>query len=247
MLVELPRVIAVTGFAIDPSVRCLFGGDAPTREILVETAPSRSGPFTVAYRGTFAAADLGRSNFRAPTGGTAGVKVVRVTLLTPLAANSADVRLIHLAGFSVFGAPPGAVPPGGTSGPVVTPAPPPSPPQAAPPAAPSYPLAPTIVVTTVRRGVRIRLGCDSPCSLNARLTIGRRVTKRLGLARRMGVRTLKRALAAGTQTLSLKLSRKVVRRLLAARVRRAPATITVTALDSEQQSTRLVKRIRLRI
>jgi hypothetical protein len=80
-----------------------------------------------------------------------------------------------------------------------------------------------------------------------RLTIVRRVAKRLGLAPRAGVRALKRPLAAGTQTLRLMLSRRVVSRLLAARVRRAPVTITATALDSEQQSTWLVKRVRLRI
>ncbi|CAN5724903.1 hypothetical protein BH18ACT15_BH18ACT15_12060 [soil metagenome] len=82
IVVRLPQAVDVSAFAVDPSNTC---GDAPsaaTGKFRIET--SRNGDtFKTAASGTFTPDDLGKLNTVKPTGGAAGVRFVRFTMIAP--------------------------------------------------------------------------------------------------------------------------------------------------------------------
>ncbi len=80
VVIELPAAIDVTQFAVDPSATCGDGGSASTGDFRIETSPNGT-TWTEAASGTFTLDDRGELNPVTPTGGTAGVKFVRFTIL----------------------------------------------------------------------------------------------------------------------------------------------------------------------
>ena len=80
VVIELPATIDVTQFAVDPSATCGDGGSASTGDFKIETSPNGT-TWTEAASGTFTLDDRGELNPVTPTGGTAGVKFVRFTIL----------------------------------------------------------------------------------------------------------------------------------------------------------------------
>jgi hypothetical protein len=120
--------------------------------------------------------------------------------------------------------------------------PPPSPPAGTPPGstppAVTPSRAPTIVLA--RTGTRGRSGftitCDSACAGTARLTITRKLAKKLGLGRRRTVGSLRvRLTAAGQKRFTIKLTKKTLRAMRRAGVRRLTTSLTVTVTDAEHQ------------
>ncbi len=126
----------------------------------------------------------------------------------------------------VVGAAPPAAPPGAT---------PTTPPASAPPA-PSR--APTIsLARTGSKGrSRFTIRCDSACAGTARLTITRKLAKKLGLGRRRTVGSLRvRLIAAGQKRFTIKLTKRTLRAMKRAGVRRLTTSLTVTVTDAEHQ------------
>jgi hypothetical protein len=112
--VRLPQAIDVSAFGIDPSNTCGDDPSSATRDLRVETSADGV-TFTTALLHTFTDADRGRLNVVAPTAGAAGVRFVRVTMLSRLdPTTGAGVDFIDLSEFEVFGAAPGNAPPSGT-------------------------------------------------------------------------------------------------------------------------------------
>jgi hypothetical protein len=91
-----------------------------------------------------------------------------------------------------------------------------------------------------RRGTRARLGftvqCDSACAGTAKLTVTRKLAKRLHLGRRRTIGTLRfRLTGAGRKRFMIRLSKAALRGERRAGVRRVATRISVTATDLEQQ------------
>lgn len=110
-----------------------------------------------------------------------------------------------------------------------TPTPPTTPPATAPPAA-KLRLTLSGWRGSVRRGPAITARCSAACSLSAKLTLSAKTARKLELPR-----TLATAKAGRTGTLKLRVSRKV---------KRADATLTVTAKGGGEQAT-VTRRVRL--
>ncbi len=83
---------------------------------------------------------------------------------------------------------------------------------------------------SVRRGPAITARCSHACTLGAKLTVSAKTARKLGVAR-----TLATARASRAATLKFRVSRKV---------RRADATLTVTATGAGQRAT-VTRRVRL--
>lgn len=96
-----------------------------------------------------------------------------------------------------------------------------------------------------RSGLRIRVACPAACKVSANLTTARALarTLRLGSSRRLasGRKTL---LAAGNATVTLKVSRKAVRRFR--RLRKATVQLNVAVTGADGKITRLGRRLRLK-
>jgi hypothetical protein len=110
-----------------------------------------------------------------------------------------------------------------------------------PPSTPAPSLAskaPTIVLarTGTKGRVRFTVRCDSACAGTARLTITRKLAKKLGLGRRRTVGSLRvRLTAAGQKRFTIKLTKKTLRAMRRAGVRRLTTSLTVTVTDAEHQ------------
>jgi hypothetical protein len=128
--------------------------------------------------------------------------------------------------------PPAVVPPSG---------------EPAPPGAKS--TAPVIVLsrTGTKGRTRFTVRCDSACAGTAKLTVSRTLAKRLHLGKRRTVGTLRvRLRAAGQKRFTIKLSKKTLRAMRRAGIRRLATRLTVTVRDAERQraSRRRTARIR---
>ena len=117
-VIALPRPVNVTVFGADPSATCGDDDSATTREFTIETSTDGT-TFTMAYdgRGTegFDAGDFGDLRTLAPAGGsTAGVRFVRLTLLSPqdTCGDCSGKDFIDFTELQVFG---NAVPTAGLS------------------------------------------------------------------------------------------------------------------------------------
>ena len=97
------------------------------------------------------------------------------------------------------------------------------------------------VLTLSKRGsrgrVRFRVNCDSACAGRARLSVSRKVAKRIGLrgSRRTGSRRFAMT-RAGTRRFSVRLSARTRRAMRRAGVRRISARLVVTVTDAERQA-----------
>lgn len=114
----------------------------------------------------------------------------------------------------------------------------PPPPAPAPPPAPLAGLAPIVQLPGTGRAFKVRfvVRCDSACSGTARITVSRRVARRLRLGRSRTVATVRvRLPAAGRRRVSATLSFKARRGIRRARLRRIAATVRVAVVDAELQ------------
>jgi hypothetical protein len=82
IVIRLPQAVRVSTFAIDPSNTCGDGPGSATAGYTLETSADGTA-WTVAARGTFTAADLGRLNTVTPRGSATAVRYVRFTMLSP--------------------------------------------------------------------------------------------------------------------------------------------------------------------
>jgi hypothetical protein len=99
--------------------------------------------------------------------------------------------------------------------------------------------------TKGRSGFTVR--CDSACAGTARLTITRKLAKKLGLGRRRTVGSLRvRLTAAGQRRFTIKLTKKTLRAMKRAGVRRLTTRLTVTVTDAEHQRAAKGRRTRIR-
>ncbi len=101
LIVQLPAAIDVTQFALDPAETCGDTSASATAGYRVETSPTGS-VWTVASTGTLTNPQRHTLNFVTPTAGTAGVRFVRLTLLSSQGGDSAPYR--DLTEFGVYGA-----------------------------------------------------------------------------------------------------------------------------------------------
>ena len=223
MIVALPRVVNVTGFGVDPSEAC---GAVPTfTDIEIETAPSSSGPWTLAA--TFIdAGNHTRLHEVAATAGTANVSHVRVRLFSG--------RHGHLSEFGVYAATPTPTPTATAS---PTPDPTPSPvPTASPTPAPSVAPPPQLARPTLtlpssgRRAARFSVLCSAACRVSARLEVSASTARRLGLGRSRVAGTVTRNAQTGRTTFTLKLNSKAARAMR--KLRSFRATLRVSAAYS---------------
>ena len=123
--------------------------------------------------------------------------------------------------------------------PTPTPSPTPTPTPTVTPG-PVNPAAPAISISRAGSKGRIRftVRCDSACSGTAKLTISRKLAKKLGLGlgRKRTIASRKvRLSAAGTKRYTVRLSRKVVRAMRREGIRRIATKLRVSVLDAESQ------------
>jgi extracellular elastinolytic metalloproteinase len=81
--VGLPKAVANSQFAVDPSASCGDGGSASTGDYRIETSTDGT-TWVAAASGTFTPANRGRLNLVTPAAGSAtAVRFVRFTMVTP--------------------------------------------------------------------------------------------------------------------------------------------------------------------
>jgi len=232
--IRLPQAVDVKGLGIDPGATC---GDDPTASLgqyRLEFSPDGTS-FAQVAAGTFGAQNNYTNNPVTPTGQTAGVRFVRLSMLGNQGGdgrveNQAYQRFLDMTELEVYGTPAAPAPP--------APAPPPpsaSPDRPLPPAAPppgttiSKPPAPFSITQltkgkgslrqALRRGVRIKLTCRAACAPKLVLSVPTATARRLKLGRRAVVvaRGSVKLAKAGSRVVVLRLARKYRRRLGRAR------------------------------
>jgi hypothetical protein len=111
--IQLPQTISVRAFLADPGETCGDGASSTTKGYRIETSPNGT-TWTVASAGNFSPANAHRLNQLTPTGGTTGVRFVRLTLLSPQNANPGftGADFIDFTELEVLGGPPNALPSG---------------------------------------------------------------------------------------------------------------------------------------
>ena len=86
--------------------------------------------------------------------------------------------------------------------------------------------------------MRLTVRCDSACSGTARLTVTRRLARRLGLGRALGVGRLRlRLTAAGERRFSVRLDRVTLRAMRHAGLRRLSVRLSAAVTDAERRRT----------
>ena len=118
----------------------------------------------------------------------------------------------------------------------------PAPPAVTPPGSnpPGSTLSAKPVITLVRKGtkgrVRFTVRCDSRCTGTAKLTVTRKLAKRLGLGKHRTVGTLRIKIGkAGQKRFTIKLDKRTLRAMKRAGVRRITTKLSVTVRDAERQ------------
>jgi extracellular elastinolytic metalloproteinase len=132
LVLRLPAAVDVTSFEIDPGAICGDDDSASLGEFALHTSTDGVN-WRMAATGTFGRANNHRLNLVPPNAGTtAGVRWVRVTMLSPQGGRGASgAYFLDMAELAVYGAATGAIDPPG----------PPDPPDPGPPADPG-PSAP---------------------------------------------------------------------------------------------------------
>ena len=109
-----------------------------------------------------------------------------------------------------------------------------------------------IASTPPRRGtngrLRFRVSCELECTTTAKLTLSKKLARRLGLKNKRTVGSLRRTLAAGTSTrLTIKLTKKAKRALKRHDRKSVKATVSVTVryADGRRDTAKRTVTIRL--
>lgn len=200
----------------------------------------------------------------APVSGNAGKEVsVKIAGLTPgttyhfriVASNSDGQRAGSDATFTTTAAPsdPGTGDPG-TGSQLAAPAPDSSGSQTPLPTAPALtaaPPAPTISLvvprqrlrTVLAKGLRMRAGCGTACSMTVRLRLPTRLAKRLKLRPLVATAT-RRAAAGQTVQVTLRLGRRT--RLALGRLRSVRFTVSISAVDPAGRRVQLRRALTVR-
>jgi hypothetical protein len=122
---------------------------------------------------------------------------------------------------------------------------PPVPPVVVPPAS-KRPVV-TLVGTGKKGRVRFTVRCDSACAGSAKLTVTRKLAKRLHLGKRRTVGKLRFKLAkAGRKRFTIKLNKRTLKAMKRAGVRRVATRLAVTVTDHERQRTARTRTARIR-
>jgi Zn-dependent metalloprotease len=122
---------------------------------------------------------------------------------------------------------------------------PPVPPVVVPPAS-KRPVV-TLVGTGKKGRIRFTVQCDSACSGSAKLTVTRKLAKRLHLGKRRTVGKLRFRLAkAGRKRFTIELNKRTLKALKRAGVRRVATRLAVTVTDHERQRTARTRTARIR-
>jgi hypothetical protein len=107
-----------------------------------------------------------------------------------------------------------------------------------PPASRNLPPAITLVRKGTKGRLRFTVRCDSRCTGRAKLTVTRKLAKRLHLGKRRTVGTLRvRIGQAGQKRFTIKLGKRTLRAMKRAGVRRITTKLSVTVTDAERQRT----------
>jgi hypothetical protein len=114
--IELPATIDISAFSMDPGATCGDDPSAATKDYRIETSANGT-TFKVAKAGAFAPNAGGQMNIVTPTANAAGVKFVRITLLSPQSAQPGDSGqdFIDFSEFEIFGGPRNTLPSGSLS------------------------------------------------------------------------------------------------------------------------------------
>ncbi len=170
------------------------------------------------------------------------------------AAGLSDERTVRVGVVPAPPAPPDPTPPDAAPPAPLSPAPAPQPqpspaptPPPAPPAAPLKAVAFTAPATASRaRGAMLKITCPARCTITAKLSVGASVARRARLGRKATTIATARGTrsAAGTTTLTLKLTRSA--RLRLARIASVPATLLLTATDASGATRRTQRSIKLK-
>jgi hypothetical protein len=95
--VKLPKATSITSFGFDPGNTCGDGPDAATKTFAIYTKQA-GGSWVLAYNGT-KKLKPGRLNSLTPTAGAAGVRFVKLVLLT----NSGNPSYMDMSELTVRG------------------------------------------------------------------------------------------------------------------------------------------------
>jgi extracellular elastinolytic metalloproteinase len=272
IVITLPEPVTISSFGIDPTEGCSDLPSAALGSVTIQASKTAAGEtFTTVATATFNSSHRHKLNQVLPTTGGPGavedVRRVRVTLNSPQGANP----LVDMAEFAVYGYPEGFAPeptptptptptatpsPTPTATPTVTPSPTASPvPTVFPTVVPTpFPTpTPTPTATPVpkpklvlgasgKRAVKFKVTCAAACSVKASVTVDAKTAKRLGLGRARTVASLKRTLAAGSRTLTVKLTEKARRGLARAKLKSFKGTLKVQAGDAKGQRKVTIRR-----
>jgi hypothetical protein len=125
----------------------------------------------------------------------------------------------------------------------------PTPPPSATPPPPPASKAPRIVLPTrgTRGRARFTVRCDSACAGTAKLTITRKLARKLRLGKRRTVgRVRVRLTTAGQRRFTIRLTRRTLRAMKRAGVRRITTRLAVTVTDAERQRSAKGRAVRIR-
>jgi hypothetical protein len=257
--VRLPTAVSVTAFAVNPSSACGDDASAATRDLRIEVSTDGT-TFTTALEHTFAAADLGHLTTLPLATAIAGVRFVRISMLTNQSASAAgdDGQFFtDIAEVEVFGAPPAAAAPGTPAAPAgPAPAGPGPQPQPQPQPQPGSGTAPTqafsrptgaIAASNVRGRAAFTVGCALACRATATMTVTRATARRLHLSATRVATVTRRLAVAGRRTFALTMSTTTLRRVRARGVRTLSVAVSVAMRDARNQTRTVRRAVRVRI
>ena len=240
--IQLPAASDVTAFRIDPAAICGDDDSASLGAFRAETSTDGQ-TFTPAVAGTFDASDNRRMNGFGTN--RSGVRFVRFVMTAPQSAGPGEDGQVFLDAteFEVIGAPP---------------APPPPPPRRPEPPVPDLtaPVAKLALVagqrlrSALRRGMRITVSCDEPCSGVFIATLDAKTAKKAKLlSRRSRRKSLKIASGRiargpGRRSVRLKFGPRPKARLKTRRSLRLTVAGTVTDAAGNDRRVRRIVRLR---
>jgi hypothetical protein len=103
--VRLPILLDVIAFAVDPGAVCGDDDTASLAQFSIATSPDGA-TFTTSATGAFNASHNHKLNTVPPSGGTAGVRFVRLTMNSAQSAAGSGAQYMDVAELEVYGLPP---------------------------------------------------------------------------------------------------------------------------------------------
>jgi len=100
--VKLPQAITLSQYAVDPGATCGDDDNASVGQYRIETSPNGT-TFTQTNTGTFTATNDHKLNLLNPSGGTAGVRYVRFTMLGTQGSAGSGADWMDMSELKVFG------------------------------------------------------------------------------------------------------------------------------------------------